>query len=149
MFLAVGRFVKLKGLDLLFDAWSRTQQRAQLVIVGSGPLHSEYEDIIKQKQLKNVSIVGYVSQEKLYDYYAAVDVFVLPTKSDIWGFVVNEAMASGLPVISSDRCTAGNELIKQNVNGFIYNCYDVDELAKYMMQTEQNPDMVKKWLSVH
>ena len=144
MFLAVGRFVRLKGFDLLLDAWSKTQQRAQLVIVGGGPLHSEYEDIIKKKLLKNVSVVGYVSQERLYDYYAAADAFVFPTKSDIWGLVVNEAMASGLPVISSDRCTAGNELIKQNVNGLIYNCYDVNKLAKYMMQAEQNSDMVKR-----
>lgn len=138
MFLAVGRFVEVKGFDLLLEAWGKTQQQGQLVIVGGGPLHGEYEAQIKRRQLKNVSVVGYVPQEKLYDYYAAADVFVMPTKSDVWGLVVNEAMASGLPVISSDRCTAGNELIKQSVNGFTYNCCNVEELSERLAFMEQN-----------
>ena len=58
-------------------------------------------------------------KEELLSYYKAADLFVLPTREDIWGLVINEAMASGLPVISSNRCIAGLELIEEGVNGFI------------------------------
>ena len=49
----------------------------------------------------------------------AADVFVLPTREDIWGLVINEAMAYGLPVITTDKCNAGLELIQNGINGFV------------------------------
>ena len=140
VFLSVGRFVGLKGFELLLKAWGKSNQRSQLVLVGGGPLADEYKRIIEELELKNVTVLGYVDKEKLVDYYAAADVFVMPTKSDIWGLVVNEALASGLPVISSDKCTAGVELIKQNVNGLVYDCYDTDALCECIRFMEQNAD---------
>ena len=52
-------------------------------------------------------------------YYKAADLLVLPTHSDVWGLVINEAMACGLPVVNTDKCVAGMELIKNGVNGYI------------------------------
>ncbi|MBO5745669.1 MAG: glycosyltransferase family 4 protein [Clostridia bacterium] len=144
IFLSVGRFVGLKGFELLLEAWGKSDQKSQLVLVGGGPLTNEYERIIEQHKLKNVSVIGYVHKDKLDEYYAAADVFVMPTKSDIWGLVVNEALASGLPVISSDKCTAGVELIKPNVNGLIYDCFDTDALCECIRFTEQNADSVNE-----
>jgi len=59
-------------------------------------------------------------------------VFVLPTREDIWGLVINEAMAYGLPVITTDRCVAGLELVEDGVNGFIVPVKDVKLLAEKM-----------------
>jgi glycosyltransferase involved in cell wall biosynthesis len=55
---------------------------------------------------------------------------VLPTREDIWGLVVNEAMACGLPIITTDRCIAGLELISDGTNGYIVPVEDKKELAK-------------------
>ena len=64
----------------------------------------------------------------------AADAFVLPTREDIWGLVINEAMAYGLPVVTTDRCNAGLELIKNNVNGYVVHVDDKGELAKKLQK---------------
>ena len=77
---------------------------------------------------------GFKTKEQLADYYAAADVFVLPTREDIWGLVVNEAFAFGLPVITSDNCGAGMEMITQGVNGFIFPNEDADALRDMIVK---------------
>ena len=57
---------------------------------------------------------------------------MLPTREDIWGLVVNEAMAFGLPVITTDRCVAGLELVENGVTGYIVPVEDADALAEKM-----------------
>ena len=76
---------------------------------------------------------------------------MLPTREDVWGLVVNEAMACGLPVIATNMCGAGLELISNGVNGFIVQANDENELAKtleIMLQsdvlTEQGNKALKK-----
>ena len=130
VFISVGQFIHRKGLDLLLEAWSKTdQEAAQLYLVGGGPQKEEYDDIIAQKQLKNVHVMDFLPPDVLFRYYMASDAYVMPTREDIWGLVINEAMASGLPIISSDRCTAANELISEDKNGILYPCEDTDRLA--------------------
>ena len=63
------------------------------------------------------------------DYLKASDVFVLPTREDIWGLVINEAMACGLPVVTTNKCNAGLQLVKDGVNGYIVDVDDPDSLA--------------------
>lgn len=128
--LAVGQFIHRKGFDLLLKAWRKTSGRAHLFIVGGGPLESEYEHQVCEDELKNAHILGFKTSDELALYYLAADVFVMPTREDIWGLVVNEAMSRAVPVISSDMCTAGLELIDDGVNGFIYHVYDTDKLAE-------------------
>jgi glycosyltransferase involved in cell wall biosynthesis len=60
---------------------------------------------------------GYVPN--LVDYYLAADVFVLPTLDDVWGFVINEAMVCGLPVITTRNAGASSDLVKDGVNGYV------------------------------
>ena len=60
----------------------------------------------------------------------SADLFVLPTREDIWGLVINEAMSNGLPIISTNRCIAGLELVKDGENGFIVPVDDVDALSQ-------------------
>lgn len=117
--LTIGQFIHRKGFDVLLAAWKGMGQEAQLLIVGGGDKAPEYEEYIRREKLENVHIIGFMPKEELLSYYKAADLFVLPTREDIWGLVINEAMASGLPVISSNRCIAGLELIEEGVNGFI------------------------------
>ena len=62
------------------------------------------------------------------DYYKAADLFVFPTREDIWGLVVNEAMANGLPIITTNKCVAGLELVKEGENGYIVPVEDEEAL---------------------
>lgn len=132
MFVAVGQFITRKGFDILLDAWGKANPQAQLYIIGGGPLEEQYLQFIKENSLNDVHIIGFKKPDELRRYYLASDVFVMPTREDIWGLVVNEAMAVGLPVITSDHCTSGNELVVNGENGYIYKCEDTDKLAEYI-----------------
>lgn len=140
-FLAVGQFIHRKGFDILLSAWAKTSQDGQLYIIGGGPKRAEYEQMIKDNDLKNVYIEDFKKPDELQKYYSAADVFVMPTREDIWGLVVNEAMAQGLPVISSDRCTSGIELVDKDKNGFVYPCENTDMLAEYIEKLAFDTEM--------
>ena len=145
MLLTVGQFIPRKGFDLLLEAWAKTKQNCALYIIGGGPLESEYKQTIQDKNLKNVHIVDFKQPEELRKYYLASDMFVLPTREDIWGLVINEALASALPAISSNRCTAGNELIENDFNGYVYECEDTTSLAAYIDKLADDEGLREKF----
>lgn len=130
-FIAVGQFIERKGFDLLLRAWSR-EFDARLYLIGGGSKREEYTKYLNEHQIHNVTVMDYMPKEQLFELYRLSDVFVMPTREDIWGLVVSEAMANGLPVISSDRCVAGLELIKNEENGFIYEVQDITRLSELM-----------------
>ena len=127
MILYVGQFIPRKGIDVLLKAHSKLSDSAELRVVGG-------ENCPQEQNYKNVIFEGFKTKEQLADYYAAADVFVLPTREDIWGLVVNEAFAFGLPVITSDNCGAGMEMITQGVNGFIFPNEDADALRDMIVK---------------
>lgn len=127
MILAVGQFIYRKGFDLLLAAATHISSDIGIYIVGDNPTE-EYVSFVKSNNLFNVYFVGFKSKSELKEYYKAADLFVLPTREDIWGLVINEAMAYGLPVITSDRCNAGLELVQDGVNGYIIPVDSIDAL---------------------
>ena len=93
------------------EAWDKElDDKYNLVIVGGGQDEAQYRGYIKERGLKNVYLVGFKPKAEVFEYYKAADLFVLPTREDIWGLVINEAMAVGLPVVSTDMCVAATEL---------------------------------------
>jgi glycosyltransferase involved in cell wall biosynthesis len=80
--------------------------------------------------VENAHFVGFTRKEALAEYYKAADVLVLPTWSDVWGLVVNEAMSFGLPVITTDQCVAGMELVRPGENGYIVPIQNREALAE-------------------
>lgn len=132
--IAVGQFIHRKGFDVLIRAWSKVDLDYKLIIVGGGEKEQEYRDMIKSLNIKNIELIGFKKKGELQKYYFASDLFILPTREDIWGLVINEAMACGLPVITTDRCIAGLELIKDNENGFVVPVDDADVLAQRVNQ---------------
>lgn len=115
--IAVGQFIYRKGFDLLLEASRTITGDVGIYIVG-GEATEEYIRMREQLHAENVHFVGFKNKPMLSKYYMASDLFVLPTREDIWGLVINEAMAYGLPVITTDRCIAGMELV-DNDNGRI------------------------------
>ena len=126
--ITVGQFIHRKGFDVLLNAWSKCDKEYELYIIGAAPT-KEYLDIKEKLHMENVHFEGFKTKEELKCYYKAADLFVFPTREDIWGLVVNEAMAHGLPVITTDKCVAGLELIKDGENGYIVPVENPDELA--------------------
>lgn len=112
---SVGQFIYRKGFDLLIEAAKKLCDTG-VYIIGGEPT----EEYLSQADgYGNIHFVGFKTKEELSEYYCAADLMVFLTREDIWGLVVNEAMAYGLPVITTDRCIAGLELVKNGENGFI------------------------------
>jgi len=109
--LSVGQFIYRKGYDILLEAANNMKDSYGIYIIGGKPTE-EYLQIMKKYNLEHVHFMEFMDKQELQKYYLAADLFVLPTREDIWGLVINEAMAAGLPVITTTNCVAGVELIK-------------------------------------
>lgn len=127
MILFVGQFIHRKGIDILLNAAKNLPGDPYILIVGGEPTE-EYREIIRDNGLLNVHFCAFMSREELAKYYLASDIFVLPTREDTWGLVVNEAMAAGLPVITTMNCVAGRELVENGVNGYLVETENAEAL---------------------
>lgn len=126
--LAVGQFIPRKGFDVLLEAM-REEKNLGVYIVGGKPTE-QYSRYVSNNEMTNVHFVEFLDKEHLSDYYKMADVFVHPTREDIWGLVVNEALSKGLPVITTTRCNAGLELIRNGYNGFLIPPDNPDQLKQ-------------------
>ncbi|MEJ9228284.1 glycosyltransferase family 4 protein [Peribacillus butanolivorans] len=117
--IAVGQFIHRKGFDTLINSWAKVNSEYNLLVIGGGEKEQELNEQIRKLNLTNVTLLDFMSSNQLTEYYKASDLFILPTREDIWGLVVNEAMANGLPVITTEKCVAGLELITDGENGYI------------------------------
>lgn len=127
--LYVGRLTPEKELPVLFQAYRQAAsqcagRRLHLVLAGDGA----YAGRMRDAAPAGVTFVGYVEGQHLSEVFAAADVFVLPSRVETLGYVVLEAMASGLPVIGADR--GGTlENVRDGLNGLLCPAGDVDGFA--------------------
>ena len=126
--LTVGRFIHIKGFDILLHAAKLLDQKLNFYFVGGLPT-DEYQTICTNDKLKNVYFEGFKDSNTLAKYYMAADMFVLPTRADVWGLVINEAMAYALPVITTTKCIAGLEMVKDKINGYLVEPDNAVDLA--------------------
>lgn len=131
--LSVGRFSYKngygKGYDTLIKTAARMSKDFGFYIIGDEPTQ-EFVNLRNELRAYNVHFEGFKQKEELKKYYQAADVFVLMTIYDVWGLVINEAMSNGLPVITTDMCVAGLDLIKDGENGFVISVGDSDALQR-------------------
>ena len=127
--LSIGQFIHRKAFDVLLQSAGKLKSGTGVYIVGGEPTE-EYSRICRELKLENVHFLSFMKKDRLIRYYKAADVFVLPTREDIWGLVINEAMAYSLPVVTTDRCVAGLELVEEGVTGYIVPVEDPDALAE-------------------
>jgi glycosyltransferase involved in cell wall biosynthesis len=130
----VGRFVEVKGVEIILEAMAdlAPDKQPQLLLVGDGPLKPHYENIIQRHNLP-VRLVGFQQKDQLPGLYAAADFFILPSLSEPWGVVVNEAMACGLPLLLSDQVGAAYDLLEERRNGFMIPAGDVAAWRKALV----------------
>ena len=108
-FLYVGRLVSVKNIDMLIMVFNR-KPNLNLTIVGYGDLEQE----LKAMACENIRFTGAIDNKELPEYYMQADVFVLPSKSEPWGLVVEEALNNGSPVIVSNRVGCRADLVSEN-----------------------------------
>lgn len=137
-FLLVARFIPEKNLFRTMDAYAEYRQRVtdpwDLVLLGDGELMPQVRQRIQELNLQECAILpGFAQYGDLSKYYALAECLVLPSQKDTWGLVVNEAMASGLPVIVSARCGCVPDLVEDTRNGFVIDPFSVDDMAEKML----------------
>jgi len=137
---------KKRPLDLLKAFSLLDKKKAILVMVGDGELRTEMEVFIERNSLKGkVVLTGFVNQSLIPYYYRAADVFVMCSGlGETWGLSVNEAMNFGSPVIVSDTCGCGYDLVEIGINGKIFETGNIEQLstviADFLDQTPTKKD---------
>jgi glycosyltransferase involved in cell wall biosynthesis len=137
--LSVARLAPEKGLDVLVRAIAETgEERIRLVLAGDGPERSRLLELAKQLDVR-LTMCGDLTEEELAAQYAASDVFALLSLQEPWGVVVNEAAASGLPLVLSDRVGAAYDLLRDGENGYLVPAGDVHGTAAALRRLAGNP----------
>ena len=136
--LSVGQFIYRKGFDVLLEAAEKLDNQYVIYIIGGKPTE---EYILMKEKIKsgvNIHFIPFMKKEKLDRYYLAADLFVFPTREDIWGLVVVEALAKGVPVITTDKCNAGLELIQSGYNGYVIKKEDPNAMSTAIKKCFEN-----------
>jgi glycosyltransferase involved in cell wall biosynthesis len=162
-FLSSARFIEKKNLSSLIEAYAQYRRRSSafakattnkeiaakvpwdLVVLGDGPLRETLNSQLSTLNLnEHVHLPGFEPYDELPVYYALAKAFVHASTTEQWGLVVNEAIASGLPVIVSDRCGCVPELI--NANGFTFDSSNEHELTARLLEMASLSDEERKRL---
>ena len=147
-FIYVGRLWWGKGINYLLEAFETVQRRSaepvSLLLVGDGPEEARLKQACAERDIRNVVFAGFEQKPELPRYYALADVFVFPTLGDPYGLVVDEAMACGLPVISTSAAGEIRDRIEEGANGYIVPPEDSAALSERMLHLAQNPDLVAR-----
>lgn len=151
MILFVGRTIESKGIDTLIKAAQGLPKDAGIYIVGGEESESN-RALAASLGVHNLHYYAFMPLERLKQFYLAADIFVLPTRRDTWGLVINEAMSFGLPVITTTSCVAGVELIEDGENGFLVESEDwnflYNKLAYLLVHPEERESMGKQNISL-
>jgi 1,2-diacylglycerol 3-alpha-glucosyltransferase len=149
-FITVTRFIARKNVLGLIDAYAQYRTLAlehrpqpqviwDLVICGSGAEENHVRRRIAHHGLDaSIHLPGFKRYQEIPHWLALAKAFIHPALNEQWGLVVNEAMASGLPVLVSNRCGCFPELIREGVNGFGFDPQNVGELAQLMAKVSDD-----------
>ncbi|MFI5095416.1 MAG: glycosyltransferase family 4 protein [Candidatus Acidiferrales bacterium] len=131
--LFVGRLVPEKGVFDLLEAYAKLESGLRfevgLVFAGDGVSREELEQQAKRISPGMICFPGFAQREDLAGLYALAETLVLPTHSDPWGLVVNEAMACGLPIIVSSVAGCSADLVEDGWNGYVVPPRDAEKLS--------------------
>ena len=145
VFLFCGQMIARKGVDLLLAAFTELGDAAQLLLVGREADLPDLLTALPATFRERCIYAGFQPPEELPRFFAQADVFVLPSRYDGWGVVVNQAIGAGLPVICSDMVGAGHDLVDEEKNGLKFKAGDAASLAEKMKRFLADPALIEKW----
>ena len=141
-----GQMIERKGVDLLLNAFERLIQMglpARLLLVGREAELLQMYKAIAPSTLQHIQYAGFQEPEHLPTFFQQADLFVLPSRYDGWGVVVNQALGAGLPIICSDAVGSAQDLVEPGVNGAIFPASDAEALFQALAHYLQNPQAIQ------
>jgi len=144
--LYAGKLIRRKRPHDLLQAYrqlspdSRAEPRPYLLYVGDGEMRRALEEAAAATGWKSIKFQGFKNQTEIAAFYDLCDLFVMPSETEAWGLVVNEAMNAGRTVIVSDRVGCGPDLVHNGENGFIFKAGDVADLSRVLKEAFASPD---------
>jgi glycosyltransferase involved in cell wall biosynthesis len=148
-FIFVGRLAPEKNLRALLGAYGNLQKTTPeaaswgLLLVGDGPEKDDLHRFVQDNEIHQVTFTGGYPWHQVPKWLAKSKVLVLPSTSEPWGLVVNEAMVCGLPVIVSDRCGCAADLVAEGRNGHVFDPHNQQELEQAMLFYMKNQDKIE------
>lgn len=142
--ISTGRLVERKGFEYLIKAVHKLGLPGiKTFIIGDGPLKAFLKELSDKLKLNSsLKILGYLSDKDKFRYLAAGDIFVLPSLHEGLGIAFMEAMACGLPVVTTDS-GGQTDIVVDGRNGFLVPVRDPDELAKIILVLYNNRSLIK------
>ncbi len=142
-FVYVGRFIPFKNLPAFTEAFCKIQNPDWgLIIIGDGEQKPDIEAVVEKYQEKGLCFLGGKSWKEIPKYLALADVFVLPSYSEPWGLVANEAMACHMPVIISEKCGSAPDLVQPGQNGFTCDPHSIADMQAKLQYFVDNPQQI-------
>lgn len=129
--LFVARLEPWKRADLLVSAVGKVDE-VHALIVGAGSEEARLKALARKVAPGRVTFAGFLNTDRLPEAYAASDLLVLPSDREPWGLVCNEALASGIPIIASDRVGAAADLVQEGRTGWVFHAGDANDLARVL-----------------
>jgi glycosyltransferase involved in cell wall biosynthesis len=145
VFLFCGQMIARKGVDLLLEAFQKLGPTARLLLVGREADLPQLLAPLPADVRERITYAGFQAPEDLPRYFSQADVFVLPSRYDGWGVVVNQALGAGLPIVCSDMVGAGRDLVEEEINGLRFPAGDSAALAKKMQRFLADPELCDRW----
>ena len=149
-FITIGRLREQKGHRYLIEAFSKVKEKiieSKLIIIGEGPLRSDLERLINELALKNdVYLLGI--KRNPYKYLGKSDIFILPSLFEGLPNVMLEALACGLPVISTDCKTGPKEILEDGKYGFLVNVKNANDLAEKMNLLANDKNLLNEFSKI-
>ncbi len=143
-FLFCGQMIARKGLDQLLAAFSTLPENSCLMLVGREAELPQLLAALPQSVRSRIRYEGFHAPDALPDFFARADIFVLPSRYDGWGVVVNQALGAGLPIIVSDQVGAAHDLVREDENGFRFPAGNINALAETMRRFITTPALSGK-----
>jgi len=142
-FLFVGRYTEAKAVDVLVEAYQQYRRLVTdpwpLICCGQGPLSSRLE---AQSGIDNR---GFVQPDVMPMIWQNAGAFLLPSRFDPWPLALVEAAAAGLPIICTDACGSGVEVVRSGYNGMVIPADDIVMLTKALVQIHQRHNELPLW----
>lgn len=146
---SIGRLVNYKGFELLIRSSKFLNKNIKVVIGGNGPLKNKLQKLIKDIGVSDtVSLLGFLSDSELINYYRNADIFCLPsiTRNEAYGVVLLEAMSFSLPIICFNIEGSGVPWVAKNkYNSIVVDEIDASNLSKSLNLLASDIDLLKKY----
>lgn len=148
VFLFCGQMIARKGLDVLLEAFGKTLAKhpsSKLLLAGPEADLPKFLEPLPPEVRSRIEYSGFHAPEDLPRIFAQADVFILPSRYDGWGVVVNQALGAGMPILCSDMAGAGHDLVEEGMNGLRFPPEDPVALARCMERFIEQPGLIDEW----